>query len=795
WLVEFPIAMVSAMYRLVMRWVTDGSGGTGLSEEEFGPWAVKINAGITFIEYTLTFLVSMSALVTFMADRAPVLNHPFLGVHGFGRLAIAVVLSIATGWIVNRGPKAAARAFGPATAGVLVLLWLMVIATIVRHITGAFDFSILPRFDLQAFSLSPTPPIDPATLEGASREVLAHAKETTGDSFLSFTIGGYVRILAVMTGIEVFANLVAAYSGSAADKAHKAFGSLLIIMGTAGVTMLVVGPAIFHVADPYIGDEVSVFTQTMDYLLPTPVAYAGTVVAIAVLLSASAASAQGLQNLALGLATRHYVPDWFGRPNEFGVADKPVWLEVAVCCLLFAIAGTEESTYLAIYAAGVFILLSMTGWAASKRLIRFLRVSHDWGHAFTLSGASIAAALTTVATVVIFYERFREGAWTYFVLVPALFVAFTYFRSRLGDPSPLQERLGELEEAAWGGFGPGQRALGVPEEQVLVVDAPPVAVATPDALGVALTTDPIELRHMLVSLDGSDVSEQSLPLAISMMKATDGKLTLISVVGDDIAMPGPGPEVAAERTAYLIGWCERISALGIDCSVEVRSGAVYECLLDAEADLVCDSLSLVSRGRSGLSSFVLGSTAREVIQRAHLPLIVTSPQENVPPAGDVLLQAAMRRVLVALDGSYFAERMLPYARALGHEMGTEIIALTVPPVPEPNTYGPLADIVGEMRRQSEEKAVHYLEQVVGSLKAEGLDARGLVTGSGPARTILRCAESENVSMVMMATHGLGGIEGLVVGSVALRVIRNATGPVFLLPIRERTGVAGLLAAE
>ena len=79
WLVVLTIAMVSAMYRLVMRWVVDGSGGSGLSEEEFGGWAVKLNASITFIEYTLTFLVSIAALVTFVADRFPALNESFFG--------------------------------------------------------------------------------------------------------------------------------------------------------------------------------------------------------------------------------------------------------------------------------------------------------------------------------------------------------------------------------------------------------------------------------------------------------------------------------------------------------------------------------------------------------------------------------------------------------------------------------------------------------------------------------------------------------------------------------------------
>ena len=166
WLAVLTIAVVSAMYRLVMRWVTDGSGGSGLSEEEFGGWAVKVNAAITFVEYTLTFLVSMAAMVTFIADRFPILNNQLLGIPY--RTLIAIGLSLFTGWLVNRGPKMAARTFGPATAGVLVLLWLMILATLFR--TGFH----LPVLSLEAF----TPPN------------------------LRYTIGGYVRILAVMTGIE-----------------------------------------------------------------------------------------------------------------------------------------------------------------------------------------------------------------------------------------------------------------------------------------------------------------------------------------------------------------------------------------------------------------------------------------------------------------------------------------------------------------------------------------------------------------------------------------------------------------
>jgi hypothetical protein len=172
-------------------------------------------------------------MVTFIADRFPLLNgqHPGHSLPHPGCDWAQPVYRLAG------KPRAAmaARAFGPATAGVLILLWLMILSTLIR--TGFH----LPALSLEAF----VPPN------------------------LHFTIGGFVRILAVMTGIEVFANLVAAFDGTPSQKSRKAFQSLLIIMITTAVTMLIVGPAIFSLSDPG-HQQVSVFTQTMDQLLPAP---------------------------------------------------------------------------------------------------------------------------------------------------------------------------------------------------------------------------------------------------------------------------------------------------------------------------------------------------------------------------------------------------------------------------------------------------------------------------------------------------------------------------------------------
>ena len=191
-----------------------------------------------------------------------------------------------------------------------------------------------------------------------------------------------------MTGIEIFANLVAAYEGRRAERSRKAFGSLIIIMGTTAMTMIIVGPAIHELAQVsatgggHGGAEASVFTQTMNALLPTWASYLGTIAGVAVLLSASAAAAQGVQNLALGLRYRHYVAASLGQRNKYDVAGKPVWIMIAIIAFCYAIFGTHEETYLALYAAGVFILLSMTGWAASKRLFRQLKQNYSTGTSF-----------------------------------------------------------------------------------------------------------------------------------------------------------------------------------------------------------------------------------------------------------------------------------------------------------------------------------------------------------------------------------------------------------------------------
>ncbi|MFH1523587.1 MAG: universal stress protein, partial [Chloroflexota bacterium] len=747
WLVVLTIAVVSAMYRLVMRWVTDGSGGSGLSEEEFGGWAVKVNAAITFVEYTLTFLVSMAALVTFVSDRFTFLNGNLFGLPFIQcRTVVAILLSILIGWLVNRGPKMAARTFGPATGGVLLLLWVMVIATLLKR---GFH---LPPLNFQAFN----------------------------SQYLPFTIGGYVRILAVMTGIEVFANLVAAYGGTPQQKSRKAFASLLIIMGTTAVTMLVVGPVIYAVSDP-TNLNVSVFTQTMDYLLPAPLPYLGTLIGIAVLMSASAASAQGLQNLALGLKERRYIPPRMGQPNQYEVADMPVWIEVGIVSLCFLFFGTQEETYLALYAAGVFILLSMTGWAVTKRLIRKVRQAFSVSQVATIVGTIIAASLTTGATLVIFAERFLEGAWTYFLFIPILYILFSYFRSRFGEPTPEMDFLGQLDAAHLAGFGFGQVAKVpiLPGEHIsnhLELSWQPDQNGKSEWRG-----QKVALQNIVVLLDGSEYAAQALPLAGTIAQAMGAKLTLLSTVKKNSkASREQLDRNTARRQEYLDGVIKQLEDMGIPAQSRIRPGSIYEATIALSKENGVDLVVTTTVGGSGKSHWPTGGLSHKLVQMIDKPVLLIQSDEKRSEQTTPHLD----RILIALDGSSYSERALPYARALAKSFDSELVLLCVPAVPEAKDYRAAADVLENIRDQAETNMRKFLDRISRLLHRDHLKVRVVVTGSIPEHTVVEVAEAENADLIMLTSQGRGGFNAILMGSVAEHVVQNSLVPVFMVPIQE-----------
>lgn len=150
-------------------------------------------------------------------------------------------------------------------------------------------------------------------------------------------------------------------------------------------------------------------------------------------------------------------------------------------------------------------------------------------------------------------------------------------------------------------------------------------------------------------------------------------------------------------------------------------------------------------------------------------------------------------LLVALDGSPAAERVLEHAEALARAFGSAItlVRATISPeiviaetTPAEAGIGPIASIQdpAPIVEADHDTAVEYLERVATDLRARGLNVK-VETPEGPAAEVIVARAKElKVGMIFMSTHGRSGLGRVVFGSVADSVLRQAETPVLLVRI-------------
>lgn len=139
-----------------------------------------------------------------------------------------------------------------------------------------------------------------------------------------------------------------------------------------------------------------------------------------------------------------------------------------------------------------------------------------------------------------------------------------------------------------------------------------------------------------------------------------------------------------------------------------------------------------------------------------------------------------KKILVPLDGTPLAEAALTHAEKIAKKDGAEIVILRVPDHIEPKF--PVQAYVESIRQQKEadEEAEAYIHEKVSVLNEEHIKAEG-ITREGPVmETILAVAEETHADMITMSTHGWKGLQRLLKGSIAEKIVQNARIPVMVI---------------
>jgi len=299
----------------------------------------------------------------------------------------------------------------------------------------------------------------------------------------------------------------------------------------------------------------------------------------------------------------------------------------------------------------------------------------------------------------------------------------------------------------------------------------------------------VPFRSIFVPLDGSPFAEQALPFAVTIARASGSmvQLALVHHPVPALATALEVPEIEAQldqearqrEQTYLDGVVDRLRReYNVPITAVLLEGGAAEVLQRQVESTSADLVVLTTHGRGALSRFWLGSVADQLMRRLHVPVLLIRPSgTGAPPV-------KLGKILVALDGSPFAERTLAGALALGgpFKAGYALLSVVEPPMPiaDPSGLTVLPAAVASEERLRE-NAASYLAGVAERLRGEGLTvSTHVMSGPGVAGVILAATEELGADLVALASHGAGGFERLVVGSVADKVIRGGTHPVLVV---------------
>ncbi len=220
-----------------------------------------------------------------------------------------------------------------------------------------------------------------------------------------------------------------------------------------------------------------------------------------------------------------------------------------------------------------------------------------------------------------------------------------------------------------------------------------------------------------------------------------------------------------------------------EVDIDVRYGSPGYELLHLEDEYPGGIIVMSTRGRSGLGRMVLGSVADHLVRHSTMPVVLIR-------AGTALTATEpLLNLLVTLDGSDLAEQSLPIAAVLARKSGATLHLLrvvepldTAPAANDPPDAiwldpGQSARITSEM----EIEARDYLRRIAMSLQDVGIDPRTSVRIGRPTEEIPHAQADTRADLVLMASHGFGGVRRWLMGSVTTSVIDHLTVPLLVVP--------------
>jgi nucleotide-binding universal stress UspA family protein len=277
----------------------------------------------------------------------------------------------------------------------------------------------------------------------------------------------------------------------------------------------------------------------------------------------------------------------------------------------------------------------------------------------------------------------------------------------------------------------------------------------------------VNTERLLLATDSSEFSEGAIREAVKMAKRCGSKLTAISVIETNPEFESTAPQVLEKLEKEVRGHLASVQARakqdGVACEVVVHEGEdSYKYIVDEAVAQKSTMIIMGRRGKKGFRRLVMGSTTSWTI--GHSPCSVLVVPRNA--------QVEFKSVVVATDGSPHSAAAASEAIGIAKRNSAKLTVLAVVPadiaMPTDIDFATIArEKMADQEMQVAEKNAKAVKEAA---QKAGVDAQAFVMSGKPADAIMEIAKDKAADLIVVGSHGRTGLDRLLMGSVAERVI-------------------------
>jgi len=290
----------------------------------------------------------------------------------------------------------------------------------------------------------------------------------------------------------------------------------------------------------------------------------------------------------------------------------------------------------------------------------------------------------------------------------------------------------------------------------------------------------MQIGKILVPVDFSEFSDKAVEYVLLMGEYFQASLTLLHVVAlfqEDVDEESrlreyeefvKKQEVQIKKQMQVHEENARNRGIQVESFV-LRGISVADTILEFVSEHPFDLIVMGTHGRTGLKHLIHGSVAEKVVRLSPLPVLTVHRS---------VTRYQFKKLMVPIDFSEYSKRAVDYAVEFARTFQAEIIFFhVIEQEIHPSFYAGGVESIFEIDRDLRDRVIQNMKEFVEEQLAPSITTNYVVREGKAYKEIVEFAKENEIDMIVITTHGLTGLDYLLLGSTTEKVVRWATCPV------------------